>query len=1036
MLPIHNHSEYSALDGFGTVSEIAGRVESLGLHGCGLTDHGVLAGLIPFYDEMKGRQLVPVLGMEAYQALHSRTDRPKDHRKKGKPKVDEFHLILLAKTTEGYHNLLRLSDEANRSGFYYNPRVDWELLERYHEGLICTSACMGGLIQQHILNGREDELRDALNRYQNIFKDDFYIEIHTYDSDQQRAVNDVLEAVCKSRSIEPLVANDAHYPTPAEHEAQQLMSIIGKHDDGAGYEHPNCLYIMDEDDVRGRLLSHLPESFVELAIANTDSIMEQCKDVKLPEPGRHLPVYFRDGVDSNNSFLIDLVIDGLKKKGLWSNLDYIERAETEINVILEAGLGDYFLIVWDFINWARDHDIMVGPGRGSAGGSLVAYALGITTIDPIKYGLFFERFYNKGREKGLPDIDVDFPWAKRGLVKEYLAKKWGEKRVLSIGNHIRLRPKLAIERLTPALKVDFTDSKAIKSLIDSTTDAGNLAGWDKIEKYVGDDLRKYREKYPKLFEHAETMTDRMATYGIHASAIVISDVDLDGLLPLRRAEDKESGEKLFVTQHEMKMIERLGFPKFDILGIKTLDVLEKTAELAGYEGFKYEDIDFDSLPPEFWQLPEQGLTLGLFQIEQGHGARKIAKQLHARTIDDLGLIVALNRPGPLRSGATDRYLQRRAGEIDVQYPDLILKDTLNETLGEIIFQEQVIQYAGLIGYDLLEADNIRSILGKKKGEAMKAMHPDFIKRQVDHGLSEAKAESIWNLIVNFSEYGFNKSHSVAYGTILAWTMYAKWRWPQEFIMASIIVRPKLRGEYISEARRMGFDVRGPNVNVSDVTISRYRNDLYMGLSEIKYVGKDAARWIIENRPYTSRQDLMNKHAAAQRRWEMDERPPSMKGKSPRQRCNSRVFEMLEDAGALDGIMDRDIEDGEKVRLEEDLLGVRLTDLYTPIIERNRERFDKLGTYTEVEQSRKEQIRVPGIVRQVRVAQIKNDNRVSNKGDEYAHITIEWEGKELRFACWPEKWNMTKAWCDEGVVGIFTLVTNDKGIAMQKGALVE
>ena len=1030
IVPVHNHSEFSALDGYSTVVEIADRIQELGSPGCGLTDHGVLTGLLPFHQEMTSRGLIPILGMEAYQALNRKVNTDAEG-KKFKKGQDSKHLILLARTTEGYMNLLRLSDEANRTGFYYDPRVDWELLEKYKEGLIATSACMGSLISQSIM--KHDDF-EPLYQFHRMFGRNFAIEIHTYDDPEQRDLNMKLMAICEERGITPIIANDAHYARPDQYQYQELINAIGEGRslDLGNPRHPQCLYIMGEDEVKERL-SYMPRPFVNTAIENTVLLMESCRDVKVPEAERHLPVYFRKGITDNDSFLKDLVINGLIAKGLSDNSIYLDRAKMELDVILGAGLGDYFLIVWDFIEWARSKGIIVGPGRGSAGGSLVAYCLNITTIDPIRYGLYFERFYNAGREKGLPDIDVDFPWAKRGLVKEYLAEKWGHDRVLSIGNHIRLRPKLAVERSAMAMGIDYNDALAINKIIDQTTDAGKLADWDTIWEMVGDSLRKYEQRYPSLFENARQLTDRLSTYGVHASAVVISDVDLPGLLPIRRAVDKETKQEVFVTAHEMHSIEAQGFPKFDVLGIKTLDILDKCAELAGYPNFTYDTINWDELEDEdFWSIPERGITLGLFQIGDGHGARQIAADLKPRTVDDLGAIVALNRPGPLRSKATSRYLKRRAtGESWKVQP--LLEPILHDTYGEFIYQEQVIAICVALGYTLQEADTVRSIMGKKKREAMDAAKEKFIPAAHQH-MSPAVAEDLWGQLEGFAAYGFNRSHSIAYGTVLAWTMYAKWRWPQEFIMASIIVRPKERGDYISEARRMGFDVKAPDVNKSHVTIAKVDNDLYMGLSEVKFVGKEAAKWVIQNRPYTSVEQLRELHAGQQKAWQDDKRPSSIKGRSPSQQCSTRAIQMLVDAGAFDSVQPRDITPTEQAELEETLLGVRIIDIYTPIIDKHKGAIDKLFGYTDVDTDG-DPVKVPGIITKVRTTKIRAD-AYKNAGEEMAHVTIEWDGKEMRLAVFPDNWRGNKAWLAEGRVGIFTVKGAAKGAQMLKGLMLE
>ena len=757
MIPTHNHSEFSALDGYGTAGEIAARVQSLGMNGAWLTDHGTLAGLLPFRKELESRGLFAGMGIEAYQAPESRF--VKEPRVKGTPKNDSFHLVLLAQTYEGYMNLLRLSDEANRTGFYYYPRVDWELLEKYKDGIIATSACMSGLVPKGVESGDYS----ALHKYRNIFGDKFFIEFHTYESPKQRELNDALMSVCFEHGVWPIVANDAHYPSPEEYDEHELMVAINEGrkfnpKDWNDRRHPQCLYIMGEDEVKERL-NYLDPEFVQMAIDNTDAVAA-ASEYSLPETRSHLPKYPRS--KNPNLTLIEKVEAWCEGK---SDV-YIERAVRELEALTGAGLADYFLIVEDFCNWANDHDIMLGPGRGSAGGSLIAYILGITAVDPIKYDLVFERFWNPGRAKGLPDIDIDIEEGKRPAIKEYLADMYGEDRVLGIGNHIRFRPKSAIKRAAMALGTDyisFNDANAISAIIEKTTAQGILSGWDDIVDMVGDELEPFIAKYPDLFHYAEALTGRISTYGVHASAVVISDVDLPGNLPLMRRTDKNKNE-VFVTAHDMYSVEDQGFPKFDLLGLSTLDVLKKTITLAGEPDFDFRSIDYDSIPAGegFWELMDRGRTLGLFQVEQKGPARRIAKQIKPRNILDLAAIVALNRPGPLLSGATDRYLARRNGEKELEYVHPFMEQYLYNTYGEIIFQEQVIRFCVGLGYSLSDADQVRKILGKKKKEDMIAEEPRFMEL-ASKVMGAQRAAMVWKAIKEFAKYSFNLSHAVGYG---------------------------------------------------------------------------------------------------------------------------------------------------------------------------------------------------------------------------------------------------------------------------------
>lgn len=1041
------------MDGYGTVQEIAQRIEDLGLEGCFLTDHGTTAGFAPFAKAMADKGLFAGFGMEAYQAKTSRKERPESFtfvengKKKKKNPRDASHLILLAKNQTGYHNLLKLSDEANRSGFFYHPRLDWELLEKHHEGIIATSACMAGLVSKGIQN---NDLSD-LDRYLNIFKDDFYIELHTYQTEKQKELNEALVSIAKERGIPLVYANDAHYPCEddyALHETLLCMQYNTSLEDSKGDRsntedgfcyHPQCLYIMGEQEVRDSL-SYLSDSAIEEALSNSVDIAKQC-EAAIPAKKMHLPQYSsKETVDytNNKMMLIDLVEQGIEEKyGADAPDEVWQRAEYELNEICKAGLADYFLITWDFINWATHKGILIGPGRGSAGGSIISYAIGITAIDPIKYNLSFERFWNPGRTDGLPDIDVDIEQSRRGEVKEYLATKYGQDRVVSIGNHIRMRPKSALDKVGKALYGDqcpYKDLVAIKKIIDTTTDAGQQAGWPEIWELVGEELEPYRKKYPDLFEVAETMTGRISTYGVHASAVVISDVDLPEELPVRLATDNDDSskakKKILVTQLEMHGVEDAGFPKFDLLGLRNLDTLRLTAELAGEKTFNYRDLDFDNLPDEFWEQIDRGLTLGLFQIEEGQAARKIGKDLKPRNILDLAAIVALNRPGPLRSGVVEDFIKCRKGASLAKYTHPILEPILEDTYGNFLYQESVIDYFKEIGYNPSDADHIRKMLGKKLVEEMNAEHPTYLAK-AEGFMNKLVAEQIWESIITFSKYSFNKSHAVGYGIILAWTMYAKWRWPTEFIMASIMTNPSKAGSYVNEGRKLGIDIQIPDINVSEKYISKHDNKIYYGLVNVKGVGELASEWVIENRPYSSLEDFQAKLDQAAEVWKntpKNKRHP----RSPKQTIPKHMIKALHNAGAFDNIDDRDISDMERISMEEELLGVVISDPSVDVVKQYYDYFQTLNTFDDLDDDELETVVLPGVVKEVRKLKTKPHKMAKLNQKDMAIVKIEWEGRECSFAAFPEKWSDYQYMLKPYTVGEFELKKNAKGNSLIRG----
>lgn len=1036
-VPVHNHSEFSALDGFSTVVEIAERVQEIGEPGAFITDHGVISGWRPFEKEMRSRGLIPGFGIEAYQAAVHREARPETKKKSR----DQHHLVLLAKNSVGVANLMRINDEANRTGFYFVPRTDWEILDKYKEGVIATSACLAGMVAKGIAN----DDRSDLYRYLDLFGENFFIELHTYDDPYQREINKELVRIAAEHGVPMVYANDAHYACSNDyghHEIMLCMQTGAKITDKDRMSHPPCLYIMDERQVL-ESLNYLDGAAVQEAISNSHQIIEMCRDARLPEPRMHLPVYVpREATldKSNNHSIIRMVEEGLSERYKEITEEVESRAIYELETIIDAGLADYFLITADFCKWADENGIQRGPGRGSVGGSLVAYALGITDVDPIKYDLYFERFYNAGRDEGLPDIDIDFEPERRSEIDDYLRSRYGANHVIPIGNHIRMKPKMTIDRVGKALGIPYGDLEAIKKIIDLIPDINIISadqiGWEPgpgVKIAVLDDpeaaknLEPYINRYPELFEHAKAIGGRLVTYGVHASAIIISDVDIRGVLPtmLRTSDDGSKGKKVLATQVEMREVEACGFPKFDRLGLRNLSTLKSVIDLTGGD-WSYKDIEWESLPEDFWELIESGLTLGLFQVEDGM-AKQIGKRLKPRSIEDLAAIVALNRPGPLRSGVVDRFIARRNEEEATIYPHEILRPILKETYGDFLYQEQVIAYFRAISYDMKEADGIRKMLGKKLVIEMEKEYPRYVER-ASAFMTEEQAKSIWDLIVDFSKYSFNKSHAVAYAIILARTMYAKWKHPVEFVMSSIQTNPADVGSYIREARLMGIKINTPDVNMSDVEISQKNGEIWFGLKNIKWIGEEAAKWVVDNRPFANCEQFRTKHAELQKEWEKNK-----KGKSPRQLLRSSQIDTLVLAGAFDQTDPREYDPMEEAERQKELLGFAIIDPNSDIIEKNRDRLDNLLSYEEIESMMGSIVQIAGVVTEVKEIKTKS-------GTNMGRVKIEWDGSESEFAVFgPSQWNNENKWAEYKdwllkpmTLGIWSVKVGERGLVLQNG----
>lgn len=1038
-IPLHQHSEFSQLDGYGRVTEIADRLVELGLPGGALTDHGVTCGWEPFADTLLDKGLKPIFGIEAYQAAESRKLKPEGR------KNDAAHLILLAKNETGRRNVRILSDLAHRTGFHKAARLDWELLEQYREGVICTTACLGSLVSQGLKPIWEPEKTDlhepdysALSKLHRIFDEDLFVEIHTYSDPKQHLCNHALVEAARERGIPLVYATDGHFCSSDDwlmHEVILSMQMKrgldqDKGDYGAWNDpkrwHPNDLYIADETDIRERL-SYLDQSAVDESIANSKLIFDQC-DVKLPTPRLHLPVYtptskYEQSFDNNKQLLADLVEVGLiERYGSPLPEAVVERAMMELEQICGAfedgrGLEDYFLIVKLICDFCDQKGIRRGIARGSAGGSIISYALRITKVDPIKYNLYFERFWNPGRKKELPDIDLDIQKSRRHEVVAMLKRVFGENRVLTIGTHTTVQPQAGIDGAGLALwgprHGHYGDLDEIKTIIKLAIDAGQQPSWDAIwaDEEIAEQLRPHREKYPEVFGIAEELYGRVSNYGTHASATIISDVDLPEHLPCRRAKG-EGGEVTLVSQHEAGVTSKLGFPKFDLLGLRTLDVIDTCLEFAGNP-----DVDLDAIdsvvhefPDEFWWNLENGKTLGLFQIEDGKAARSIAKRMSARTVSDVAAIVALNRPGPLRGGVVDRYFARRNDGEAVEYRHPILSDILSDTFGDWLYQESVISYFRTIGYDLVEADKIREYLGKKKVAEMAAEKPRYLER-ASQFMPEQIAELIWADIVDFSRYSFNSAHSFAYGITLLQTMFLKWKYPAEFYAACIDVLNQSNvqnkmdkiGAFIREARTLGLDVRAPDVNVSDQRVSVKDGVIYLGLTEVKYVSEDAADYIMACRPLTSHEDFVESLEAESKAWKKEDKG-TRNPKSPKQLCTSRAVSTLLSVGAFDSIGGREgMVSRDRAALEVDGMGIALTDPDADVLAEYDELPDapSLDVVSDVD---RDEVEVIGFVEKTTRFKVRKGRFA---GREMGHLVLRWSGDTARVTLFSGEWERFK-----------------------------
>lgn len=857
---LHCHTEFSLLDGAIRLHDLCTRARDFGMPAAAITDHGVLYGAATFYNYCREAGIKPILGCEVYVA--------KDHTDKTSSfsKV-RHHLILLAQNNEGYHNLVKLVTHGCLEGYHYRPRVDKDLLRRYSDGIIALSACIAGEIPRTLLGrnrllesgGTEEDALRIAKEYADIYPDRFYLEVQANSLPEQAELNRRLIALARKTGLPLVATNDCHYLDADDVEAHDVLLCIQTQakvtdTDRLRFEARDLYYKSTEEMVQA--FSDLPE-----AIKNTIEIADAC-NVELDLSHHFFPVYpLPEGMTLETEFL-KLAREGLKRRldahPDKANIDqskYWERLEKELHVILDMGFPGYFLIVQNFINWAKDHGIPVGPGRGSAAGSLVAWALRITNLDPLPYNLLFERFLNNERVS-LPDIDVDFCEDRRGEVIQYMINTYGSDSVAQIATFGRMKAKAVIRDVGRAMDMTFKETDRIAKLIPEDlkmTIKKALELEPELAALYKEDLqiRKVIDismRLEGLARHAST----------HAAGIVVSDKPMEEYLPLYKGKKGE-----LVTQYDMKMVEKVGLVKFDFLGLRTMTLISNTIKAIAEQGKTPPDLD--TLPqddPGTYELFSKGDTDGVFQLESS-GMRQYLRQLKPSCFEDIIAMLALYRPGPLGSGMVDEFIKRKHGEVPVDYLLPSLENCLKDTYGVIVYQEQVMQIAQIVaGYTLGGADLLRRAMGKKNAAAMAEQRTRFVTGAVERGVKESKAGEIFDLMEKFAEYGFNKSHSAAYALVTYHTAYLKLHHKVEFMSAlltSEIGNQDKLLKYIAVCRDMGIEVRKPDVCLSKRQFIVREGCIIYGLGGIKNVGDEAIREIVEARekdgPFTSLFDL-------------------------------------------------------------------------------------------------------------------------------------------------------------------------------------
>ena len=910
---LHVHTEYSMLDGASLLDDLFTRVSDLGMPAIAMTDHGNLHGAYDFWSKARKHGVKPIIGIEAYLTPGiSRFEKRRVRWGKGDSEEEGgndvagggayTHMTILSETTEGMHNLFRLSSMSSLEGYYYKPRADRDLLERYSKGLIATTGCPSGAIQTRLRLGHYDEARREAGELQEIFgKESFFLELMDHDIAIEKVVRDDLLRLGKDLGIPPIATNDSHYTNPGDADAHDALICVASGKrlsdtkrlkfDGGGYYIKSAAEMRDLWDGRFGMKE---------ACDNTLLIAERCGvDFEESTGGYMARADVPEGYDET-SWFVEEVWRGVRARyGDDLPAEVVERTDMEIEVIRNKGYCGYYLVVADFINWAKDNGIRVGPGRGSGAGSIAAYALRITDLCPLKNGLIFERFLNPERPS-MPDFDIDFDDRRRGEVIQYVSNKYGSERVAQIATFGRLKAKAAIKDAARVLDYTFSEGERLtKALPDDVMGKGvplkALFNQDHDRYVDGQDFRALHESEAdvrRIYETALGLEGQIRNWGVHAAGVIMSSEPLVDIVPIMRREQ----DGAIITQFDYPMCEALGLVKMDFLGLRNLTVLDDAVRnIKANRGIDLvlEDLTFDD--PEAYALLGRGDTLGVFQLDGGP-MRALLRQMQPDNFEDISAVIALYRPGPMGANSHINYALRKTGKQQIDYIHRELTEALTPILGTtyglIVYQEQVMSIAQeLAGYTLGQADNLRRAMGKKKREVLEKEFEGFQAGMLERGYSTTAIKTLWEILVPFADYAFNKAHSASYGVISYWTAFLKAHYAQEY-MAALLTSVKDDKDklaiYLNECRRMKIQVLPPDVNESDANFTPVGNDIRVGLTAIRNVGWNVVEAIVQARREKGRFEHFNDF--------MDKVPQSV--------CNKRVIDSLARAGSFDDLKHR------------------------------------------------------------------------------------------------------------------------------------
>ena len=893
---LHNHTHHSLLDGLTKVDELVSRVKGMGMHAVAMTDHGTLSGAIEFYKACKAQDIKPIIGMEAYVAARGRKDRD--------PSKDKarFHLIILAMNNQGYQNLMQLSTLANLEGMYYKPRIDREILEKYNEGLIILSGCASSEISESIRADDFKAAKETAEWYKSVFGDRYYFEIQDSEWDVQAKINSHLMKLSEELDIPCVLTSDAHYVEPSDTSAHEILLCVGTgaflSDEGRMSLSDFHLHVTDPKEIISRWGNDHAAK-----IKNTKEIADRC-NVELEFGKILIPTFPVPEGETEKTYLHKLVWQGLAWRYGTSDeasakqlsmeearklvpADVVTRADYELGVIESMGFNGYFLIIWDFINWGKNQGIIFGPGRGSAAGSIISYALRITELDPLEYDLLFERFLNPDRIS-MPDVDIDIQDSRRDEVIQYCVDKYGTERVANIVTFGKMAARAAVRDVARVLQVPYGEADRLAKLIPPPVQGRHIPLAVSIKD--DPDLRKEYDTNPtakKVIDFAIRLEGTIRSHGVHAAGVVIAPDDIVKFAPLEMAQ-----KGVVSTQYPMGPIEELGLLKMDFLGLSNLTIINNAIRII--RKVYGDEIDLTTLPlddAKTYELFQRGDTTGVFQLESS-GMKRYLRELKPTVFEDIVAMVALYRPGPMQF--IDDFIKRKHGERKVVYPHDSMKNALENTYGVLVYQEQVMQISKEVcGFTGGEADTLRKAIGKKNIEMMQKMRDKMIEGgQKNSGIDRALMEKFWKQLEDFAAYCFNKSHAACYGLIAYWTAYLKAHYPDAFmaaLMTSDLDDTDRLAIEINECKHMGLIVMPPDVNESFVEfgVVQGENKIRFGMAAVKGVGTGAVEPILEARadgPFTSIGDFAKRVGTS--------------------RVNRKVWESLIKAGAFDKLGDR------------------------------------------------------------------------------------------------------------------------------------